>query len=165
MPRERTVWGVLMTFGGLDAATAGSWIDVLGGKVRTAGPWQPSVAAGGDRLSPWALRRASGRSRLRATSETQPADRARRLIATVTAAAALITVLVSVVPSVHFAYRTPAAHVVINTAATVIALLAAIPAVSIALTSGVRRCGAICSSLRRSECSLRPACRSRWFRP
>jgi signal transduction histidine kinase len=98
-------------YGDAGTAPAGSWNDPLLGTPNRAG----ELAA-----------RARGRH---AKARSQPVGAGRdagRLIAAVAAAATAITLLVGVAPFLHFAYRSAATHVFIDTAATVIALLVAI---------------------------------------
>jgi signal transduction histidine kinase len=103
-------------YGEAGAAPVGSWSDPLpraaeqapraSGRQRGRRPARPSrradPAPGGALGPPWGL------------------------VVLVAGAGAAITLLVGVLPSVQFAYRSPAAHVFIDTAATVIALLVAI---------------------------------------
>jgi signal transduction histidine kinase len=103
-------------YGDAGTAPVRSWNDLLTGRAERAGR---------------ARARGCWRSRTPRTGSADaarsaaPAVRARR-IAIVAGAAAAITLLVSFAPFLHFAYRSSATHVFIDTAATVIALLAAI---------------------------------------
>jgi signal transduction histidine kinase len=97
-------------YGNAGTAPAGSWNDLLPGVV--------------DR--PAERPRVRGRH---AAHQARPdgGDRdIRRLIGGVAAVAGVVTLLVSVAPFLHFAYRSVATHVFIDTAATVIAMLVAV---------------------------------------
>jgi signal transduction histidine kinase len=96
-------------YGNAGTAPAGSWNDLLSGVADRGGEKA--------RVRGW---RTAPRSR------PDGADRTGRLIAVVAAVAAAITLLISVAPFLHFAYRSAATHVFIDSAATVIALLVAI---------------------------------------
>jgi signal transduction histidine kinase len=98
-------------YGDAGAAPARSWDDLPSGTIdRARGPAERVRGRDADRRPPPAgAHRDAG-----------------RLIAVVAALAGAITLLVSVAPFLHFAYRSAATHVFIDTAATVIALLVAI---------------------------------------
>jgi signal transduction histidine kinase len=100
------------------AMPAGSWNDLLGASAATERRGRGPLPHGWR----WLTRR----SRSAPDAHGAPSAASARLIVTATAAAALLTAVVSAVPSVHFAYRSAATHVFIDTAATVIALLVAI---------------------------------------
>ena len=100
-------------YGDAGTAPVGSWNDLLAGTAERAG----QAAACHRRRS-----RADSAGPARGGAPTA----AGRRIATVGVAAGAITLLVSVAPFLHFAYRSAATHVFIDTAATVIALLVAI---------------------------------------
>jgi signal transduction histidine kinase len=115
-PAPRRDSGVTGMYQDAGASPAGSWNDLLPRAAEQAGR---------------ACARLRGRRPAPQSSAADP-DRGRApgatfgLLATVSAAGVAITLLVGVLPSIHFAYRSPAAHVFIDTAATVIALLVAI---------------------------------------
>ena len=103
-------------YGDAGAAPARSWNDLLPRAVEQAARASAHLQA----RHPTRPSRPPGAARRRAFGPPWG------LVAAVTAAGAALTLLVGVVPSIHFAYRSPATHVFIDTAATVIALLAAI---------------------------------------
>src|SRR4051794_32062232 len=109
-----TSWGVTGMHGDAGTAPVGSWNDLLGGTAQRAG-------------------RAAARDRRR--SRAGSADPARggaptaagRRIATVGVAAGAITLLVGGAPFLHFAYRSAATNGFIDTAATLLTVLGALP--------------------------------------
>src|SRR3954452_1528776 len=108
-----TSLGVTRMHGDAGTAPVGSWNDLLAGTAECAG----RDAARHRRRS-----RAGSADPARSSAPTATGWR----IATVGVAAGAITLLVSVAPFLHFAYRSAATHVFIDTAATVIALLVAV---------------------------------------
>jgi signal transduction histidine kinase len=103
------------------AHDVGSWVELPGGRLPTARPRRARGDAGAPPRGSWLSRRhAASAAGARWTAGP------RRLIAAVAAAAALLTLVVSVLPFVRFAYRSSLAHASIDTAATVISSIAAV---------------------------------------